>query len=249
MAIEDSYTMNTYPENADVETASDDYATRFSGEVGEYFLDVQLQCVLKCLGRVDGASILDVGGGHGQLAIPLVKRGFAVTITGSEDSCESRLKKNLAPESYVYRTCNMLELPYEDKSFDMVLAFRLLPHVDRWQQLITELCRVAKNGVIVDYPDMRSFNVLSNMMFSYKKSIEKNTRPYLLFSHKQVSTPFNQAGFSEVQKIPQFFLPMVLHRKIRAARLSRNFEKVFSSLQFTRFFGSPVVLHMQRERR
>ena len=54
----------------DVETASEDYARRFAGEVGRYFLDVQAEIVLEMLASWPQASVLEVGGGHAQLAGP-----------------------------------------------------------------------------------------------------------------------------------------------------------------------------------
>ena len=72
----------------DIETASDDYARRFSGEVGAYFLDVQARTTLSLLEPWPGARVLDVGGGHGQVAIPLAENGFDVTVTGSSDECK-----------------------------------------------------------------------------------------------------------------------------------------------------------------
>lgn len=67
--------INKFPETADIETASEDYATRFSGAVGEYFLELQLKIVLQFLEQYSATSLLDVGGGHAQLAVPLVEKG------------------------------------------------------------------------------------------------------------------------------------------------------------------------------
>ena len=52
----------------DVETASDDYAARFAGPVGAWMLQVQERAVLELIAPWPGASVLDVGGGHAQLA-------------------------------------------------------------------------------------------------------------------------------------------------------------------------------------
>ena len=150
-----------YLETEDIETSSEEYASRFSGEVGHYFLDQQERLTFELLDQSSCRTILDVGGGHAQLAVPLVKNGFDVTVTGSSDACRKRLDTLSPDESFTYRTCDMLHLPYPDKSFDVVLAFRLLPHVTRWQELVSEMCRVAKSFVIVDYPDIRSFNFLT----------------------------------------------------------------------------------------
>ena len=74
-----------YLETADIETASEGYASRFRGAAGEYFLARQADITLEFLRDLPGAKVLEVGGGHAQLAEPLVKNGYRVTITGSDD--------------------------------------------------------------------------------------------------------------------------------------------------------------------
>lgn len=66
--------MTIYPETADIETSSDDYASRFAGATGAWMLDVQRDATIRLMGD-DTDSILDVGGGHGQLARPLCETG------------------------------------------------------------------------------------------------------------------------------------------------------------------------------
>ena len=58
--------------NADIETASDDYASRFSGAIGKWMLKKQSDIVLDLLGNNTKVKLLDVGGGHAKLARPLV---------------------------------------------------------------------------------------------------------------------------------------------------------------------------------
>ena len=52
-----------------------------------------------------------------------------------------------------FATGNLLTLPFIDRAFDVVISYRLLPHVTNWEQLLSEMCRVAKTSVIVDYPE------------------------------------------------------------------------------------------------
>ena len=87
---------------------------------------------------------------------------------------------------------NLLKLPFDDKSFDVVTSIRLLTHENNWKLQISELCRVAKYGVIVDYPDIRSFNILYDLLFGMKKKFEKNTRTYQEF--------FPQRNYRRIQK-------------------------------------------------
>ncbi len=239
---------SSFPETADIETSSDDYASRFSGTVGEYFLKTQLSILLTLLQQNygPGASVLDVGGGHAQLAVPLVEKGYRVTVTGSHDSCRNRLAQNLAEGTYSYQTCDMLHLPYPDNSFDVVVAFRLIPHVDRWQELLAELARVSVGCVIVDYPDLRSANILNFLFFRLKKSLEGNTRPFGLFNRKQIVKEFSRNAMCNPQLIPEFFFPMVLHRKLGSAGLSQFLETCCRICGLTQLFGSPIILRMDK---
>lgn len=232
-------------EKADIETSSEDYARRFSGSVGHYFLDIQTKITLKLLQTWPNARILDVGGGHAQLAVPLVKNGFDVTVVGSDDICRGRLDVLLKHKSFEYKTCNLLELPFENKSFDVVISFRLLPHEENWKILIKEMCRVAEKVVIVDYPDIRSFNILYKILFKVKKMFEGNTRTFRSFSRKEVATEFKKNGFDKPVFKPEFILPMVVHRSIKFVPLLKSVEGLLAVLGLRYFFGSPVILRVE----
>ena len=235
-----------FSETADIATASDDYACRFAGAVGDYFLSVQLDIVLDYLSSGHRSAILDVGGGHGQLAIPLIRRGFQLTITGSDPICRSRLDRALRPDDFDFEACDMLDLPFGPQQFDAVLAFRLLAHVKQWRRLIAELCRVAQTAVIVDYPDLRSVNILTGLLFEKKRAIEKNTRPYRLFNRRQLIAEFEKNDFHVRRLRGEFFFPMVLHRWVKNPSLSNRLETVARILGLTRYLGSPIILEAIR---
>ena len=80
-------------ETPDLESSTDEYAQRFAGPVGDYFLEVQTEAVRKLMPSPVGCSVLDVGGGHAQLAGPLVEAGYDVTILASDESCRDRLDR------------------------------------------------------------------------------------------------------------------------------------------------------------
>ena len=63
----------------DIHSSSDEYAKRFSGEFGEFALGVQGKLTLTILQNHDDIkTILDVGGGHGQL-MPFIKdKGYDI---------------------------------------------------------------------------------------------------------------------------------------------------------------------------
>ena len=231
-------------QKADIETSSEDYAKRFSGEIGKYFLSVQEKITLELLKAWPKARILDVGGGHAQLAEPLIKNGFKVTIAGSDESCRKRLDKFLQAGSFEYLSCDLLNLPFDNNSFDVVISFRLLTHEENWEIQISELCRVAKYAVIIDYPDLRSFNIFYDLLFNAKKKFEKNTRTYRNFSRKEILEVFKKNKFLNPEIKPEFFLPMVIHRAVKNVFLLKTMENFFRTLGLTKFFGSPIILRV-----
>lgn len=243
---EDRKTTISFPETADIETSSDDYASRFAGAAGQWMLSVQEKITARMLASKPQATVLDVGGGHGQLARPLSALGYKVTVLGSDDSCRNRIDDLVKKELCKFKVGNLVKLPYPDKAFDHVISFRLLPHCTQWQTLIGELCRVARDSVIVDYPTTRSLNVLSSALFEAKKKVEKNTRPFTLFKHSQINAEFARHGYTLKQRRGEFFIPMVIHRMLKFPLLSTVKEGFCRILGLTALFGSPVILQMRR---
>jgi len=235
------------PEHADVETASEDYARRFAGPVGAFFLEVQARDTLRLLEPWPRARVLDVGGGHGQLTGPLVDAGYDVTIVGSEPSCRRRIDSWLKAGRARFTAAHLLALPYSSRSFDVVLCYRLLPHVARWRELIAELARVAGRAVVVDYPTRRSVNVFASAFFGVKKGVEGNTRPFAVFRDEDVRAAFAEQGMRTSARRPQFLLPMALHRAVGKAWLSGAVEAGARLSGLARLFGSPVLLRLERD--
>lgn len=234
-------TQSPFPETADIDSASDDYATRFAGPAGQWLLDVQAARLRDCLKDIPANALaLDVGGGHGQTEPVLRAAGCRTRVTGSAPSCQKRLESGVD-----FLLADHLQLPLKDKEADVVVCFRLLTHCERWPELIAELCRVAGDRVILDYPAKASMNLVADFFFRFKKKVEKNTRPYRTFSHREVREVFALHGFRLTRR-PQFFWPMVLHRMLKNPAVSRALEAPPRLLGLTKLLGSPVVLEARR---
>jgi SAM-dependent methyltransferase len=233
-------------EDADVETSSEGYARRFAGPVGRFFLDRQAEATLDLLRPFPGASVLDVGGGHGQVTGPLVAAGHVVTVLGSDASCEARVREWTGTGRARFVAGDLLGPPIPDRSHDVVLSYRLLPHVRRWPELVAALSRLSRLAVVVDYPTRRSVNAAADLFFGLKKGVEGDTRPFTVFSDGDVERAFASHGFLPTGRRPQFFFPMALHRGLRSAGLARGLEGAASGLGLTRALGSPVILRLER---
>jgi ubiquinone/menaquinone biosynthesis C-methylase UbiE len=236
-----------YLETADIETSSEDYARRFSGAVGAWFLKVQEKATLEMLSPYPSASVLDVGGGHGQTAGALIQNGYRATVLGSAEVCKERIRDYVDRGQCDFQVGDILGLPYPDQAFDIVLSYRLLPHVTHWETYLAELARVAKKAVLLDYPEVRSINYITPLLFHFKKKLEGNTRAYTCFRQAQLLNFFERQGFTGSDRYAEFFLPMVLHRRLKSPRLSAFLERASRSSGLTGLFGSPVILKFERK--
>lgn len=240
--------MSPQAEAPDIETASDEYAKRFSGAVGQWFLKVQTAATLEMLAEYPEASILDVGGGHGQTAKPLVNNGYDLTIFGSSESCKKQVQDLLRERCCSFEVGDMKNLPYPNNHFDVVISYRMMAHVRRWEEFLSEISRVSKKAVIVDYPDLRSFNYLKRYLFSIKETVEHKTREYKCFRMSEVVLKFEDLGMYYSGHYRQFFWPMALHRFMRSVYASAISEKICRKIGLTSLWGSPVILKVRKSR-
>lgn len=239
--------LNNFPETADIETSSEDYASRFAGAIGKWLLTVQEDATLKMLSAYPNAKILEVGGGHGQLTGALINKGYEVTVLGSAPICQARIQSFIDANQCQFKVGNVLDLPYPDNTFDVVISYRFLAHVTQWQQFSSELARVASKAVIVDYPTVRSANAIAPYLFKLKKGLEGNTRPFICYQEAEIIDFFQSIGLQKAQRYPQFFWPMVLHRAFKNPLLSSSLESFSRLLGLTYLFGSPVILKVTKE--
>lgn len=233
-------------EDADVHASSNEYAGRFAGGVGRWMLQMQEAALLSMVSE-HAECVLDIGGGHGQTARPLYQAGKSVTVLGSSPACASQLSDEIEAGCVSFKCGNLLQLPFGERAFDLVVSFRLMSHCTAWQTLIAEMCRVADRSVIFDYPSWISSNFLTPVLFRIKRGIEGNTRQYRIFTTSELRNEFAKHGFICTAVRKQFFFPMGLHRAMKRPRVSKFLEYCASSCGLTRLFGSPVIIRFERK--
>lgn len=231
---------------ADIETASKAYAARFAGPAGRWMLDVQARHVLGLLKPVTPVTVLEVGGGHGQLTGGLIQAGYQVTVQGSTADCRRGVDAWTSAGKCAFVQGSYLNLPFPDQSFDAVVSVRLIMHSAAWPQVIAEMCRVARRAVIVDYPRAGGLNRLAPWLFGAKKKLEKNTRTWRNFTHAEVAEAFARHGLRAAARSGQFVFPMVLHRTVQARAISAFLEGVTAAVGLNRRLGTPVLARFDR---
>jgi SAM-dependent methyltransferase len=199
---------------------------------------------LAAAGVAEGAKILEVGGGHGQLTEGFLRRGFQVWVQGSDASCFHLLEhlKSEFPQSLHFVVAPLWQLPFEAKNFDAVVAVRVLAHVENWRELVTEMLRLSRITVVIDLPLLSALNSLTPLLFGIKRKIEGNTRPYFSYSLADVSIFFAEQRSKILFMQREFVLPMGLHRVLGMAIFSRFIETVAALLGLRWLMGSPLIL-------
>lgn len=234
-------------EDADVETASAGYALRFASPVGRWMLERQLTSTLDLLQDLGPSSLLDVGGGHGQVAPELARRGHRVTVLASSPAAVSTsLRHAIASGTVSLLTGSLREPPVAPRSFDVVLSYRLLAHAHDLDGLVKGLAGAARRAVIADYATSRSFNAIADLFFAAKKGVEKNTRPFWVIRDADLIRRFEANGCRPGARRPQFFWPMALHRALRSVWIARVLEAPASATGILSTLGSPVIARFDR---
>lgn len=227
---------------ADVETSSEAYAKRFSGPGGSWLLQRQTRLLKELLHDIPPSTILDIGGGHAQSVEPILAMGHKLTVLGSSSVCAYRLSAWLDAGKISFQVGDLLDLPFPDHSFDVVVSLRLIPHCDAWPRLIRAMCRVARAAVVFDYPCQESLNGISPVFFEKKRKLEGNTRTWISFRQKEIKKTLVDAGWSTIVQRKQFFWPMVLHRKLNSPRISSVMEGLTATIGLRSWLGSPVLI-------
>jgi len=229
----------------DIHSSSAEYRQRFAGKVGEWFLQTQNQITHDLLKEGPNTqTVIDFGGGHGQNIKTCQKLGLQVSILSSDETCNQLIKQEF--NSLEYKIGLLTDSQCDPQSYDAVLSYRMLPHLQDWKTHIAELCKVSKGTVVIEFPNSKSVNAFSDKLFALKKSVEGNTRQFTLFSLEQVSAEFESHGFKLITAKGQYLLPMVVHRALKLPSISKVFEKVIGVILPRTKFGSPLICKFQR---
>ena len=237
----------------DIETASDRYAERrFGGAVGQWLLAQQTAAIDQVLARTgaEPMRVLEVGGGHGQLTPHLLQAGHSVVVQGSDPVCMRRIAAPLRehPDRASGCVSDLWTLPFADRAFDFVMAVRLLGHVRRWQDLLTEMTRVSDRWLLIEFARARRVALPSvgQAIFALKHRVEGTTRPFFAYREQVLVETLAALSFRAVATVGQFALPMVAHRLAKSPGLSARLERGLRAAGVGDGARSPVMLLAER---
>jgi len=115
------------------------------------------------LAEAEPRTVLDAGCGEGLVADLLASRNPNLRITGVDKSAEAvAFARKHFGHAAAFRTGSLLDLPFEDDAFDLVLCSEVLEHLDEPGQALEELKRVASKHVLITVPREPVFKMLND---------------------------------------------------------------------------------------
>lgn len=125
----------------------------------------------------DANTILDVGCGAGFLSNRLAREGFEVTgVDLSEESLVVAGKYD-STRTVRYERANAYELPFLEKSFDVVTCMDFLEHVEDPALVIRECARVLRPGGVFFYHTFNRSALSEAVIIKFVERFVKNTPP------------------------------------------------------------------------
>jgi SAM-dependent methyltransferase len=221
---------------------------RFSGPIGRFVAESQERVIAGFLEPVKSRTVLDVGTGTGRAAIALARRGAIVTgVDASNQMLEvARRRASEADVNVTFAEGDAHGLMFDDRSFDAVVCVRVLMHTPDWRRSLGELCRVARNRVVFDYPALTSAAALQAAARHAAAAAGAQVEAYRVFSNRAVHAALEAHGFRPIAAERQFVLPIALHKAIGSLALTTRIEAGLARLGLRSMFGSPVTLVAQR---
>ena len=238
----------SYSVYADRTTAETFDRRRFGGPIGELVAGTQARVLADFVGRVQGRVILDAGTGTGRAALLLASDGARVTgVDASEEMlavARARAAEQGATVEFLVGDVHALDFP--DRSYEVVVALRVLMHSPKWRLCIAELCRVADQLVVLDFPSKRSTALAQSLVRRFLYGLGVPTEPYRVFSEAEVAEALKRSGFRVRSVHRQFVLPIAVHKAFGSRRLTAAIEGALDRLGLLTLFGSPVTLVAER---
>lgn len=120
-----------------------------------------IELVMKYAGKND--KILDVGGGEGAYSEELIKRGYCSVCVDINDEYIKTSKKR-GVESYAM---DATSLDFPDNSFDIVLLFEVIEHIEDFIKVLNEAKRVSRRLILITVPNCTGINELLFLNLTY----------------------------------------------------------------------------------
>lgn len=139
----------------------------------DWYLTIEPCASLKSINFVTnhaGRKILDLGCATGGYCCNLNNLGFKCTGVDINPEYIEKTRENDV-EAY---TMDAYNLEFPDNTFDTVLLFEILEHVDNPHKILKESKRVAKKNILITVPNCTQFFELKSTGLTYEHILERD---------------------------------------------------------------------------
>lgn len=219
------------------------YGSRF----GKYLRDYEIANFISFIDP-DCETILDVGSGTGKISMSSRFKKYRIVSLDSSYTVlgYSKIKALNSSIRYMPVVADTTYMCFKDRSFDCVIASRLLMHCADWKKALSEICRVSKKIIVLDFPITFSPGGLDSLFKKTKKIIFNDTISYSTYSISNIMNELEFHNFKTVECKRGFLLPLLFHRFLDNPGISVILEKFLRSAGLTDITGSPAILKAVR---
>ncbi len=124
------------------------YARWRATELGQTTEQLERRLIREGLGEVRGKAVLEIGCGDGDLAVTLAAEGARVAAIDISDEMLAAARQRAASADVTvdFRRGAAQSIPFDDESFDVVVAMTILCFVPDARPVFREIARVMKPG-------------------------------------------------------------------------------------------------------
>ncbi len=134
-----------------------------TGRIARWHLNSFNEAIFEMVAKSGAQTVLDAGCGEGFVAAYLTSRDPALRLTGIDLSGEAvSYAQTHFGHAISFSQGSILDLPFDDDSFDAVVCSEVLEHLTDWERALGELKRVARHHVIVTVPREPHFKLLND---------------------------------------------------------------------------------------
>jgi len=152
------------------------------------------------------SKILELGCGSGEMWKECVSRipaGWVITLSDLSDGMLDAAWRNLVPlgRGFKFEQMDAQSIPYDDKTFDVVIANHMLYHVPDREKALTEIKRVLKDDGRLIATTVGNSHMQE--MYRWLKRVNTNERPDMFSNPFTLENGLGQLQdvFSQVEKL------------------------------------------------